>query len=99
MIEKTKLYYLYLKNKFTVPKPWDMIIIFILNILLAIPIFLIAHQNLIDLNWYFHIDRIILFVILIVVIQLLLRAMRRLTLISIFLYLIILFFGTIFGGY
>jgi hypothetical protein len=99
MIEKTILYYLYLKNKFTVKKPWDMIIIFVLNVLLAIPIFLIAHQNLIDLNWYFHIDRVFLFLFLIVSIQLILRALRRLTLISIFLYLIVLFVGTVFGGY
>ena len=51
MLEKTKLYYLYLKNKLTVKKPWDMIIIFVLNILIAVPIFLIVHQNLIDFNY------------------------------------------------
>ena len=99
MIEKTKLYYLYLKNKLTVKKPWDMVIIFVLNILIAIPIFLIVHQNLIDLNWIIHLDRIFLFIILIVLIQLLLQAMRRITLITLFLYLIILFIGTVFGGY
>lgn len=99
MIEKTKLYYLYLKNKLTVKKPWDMIIIFVLNILIAIPIFIILHQNLIQLNWYLHLDRVILFILLIVVIQLVLRAMRRITLISLFLYLMALVYGTIFGKY
>ena len=99
MIEKTKLYYLYLKNKLTVKKPWDMIIIFVLNVLIAIPIFIILHQNLMQLHWYLHLDRVILFVLLIVAIQLVLRAMRRITLISLFLYLLALVYGTIFGKY
>lgn len=99
MIQKAKLTYEQLIAKFQVKKPWDMIIIFVLNILLAIPIFLIAHQNFIDLQWILHLDRIILFITIIVLIQLALRAMRRVTLISIFLYLIILFIGTVFGGY
>ncbi len=99
MIEKTKLYYLYLKNKFTVKKPWDIIIIFVLNVLLAIPVFLILHQNLIDLNWYFHLDRVILLLALLACFQLVFTLLRRITLIGIFLYLIVLFVGTVFGGY
>lgn len=99
MIQKAKLTYEQLIAKFQVKKPWDMIIIFVLNLLLAIPIFLIAHQNFIDLQWVLNLDRIILFITIIVLIQLALRAMRRVTLISIFLYLIILFIGTVFGGY
>jgi Ca2+/Na+ antiporter len=99
MIEKTKLYYLYLKDKLTVKKPWDMVIIFVLNVLITIPIFIILHQNIIEFEWSLHIDRILLFIILLVLIQLVLRAMRRITLISIFLYLIALVYGTIFGGY
>ena len=99
MIQKAKLTYEQLIAKFQVKKPWDMIIIFVLNVLLAIPIFLIAHQNFIDLEWTLHLDRIILFITIIVLIQLLLRAMQKVTLISIFLYLIILFIGTVFGGY
>ena len=99
MIQKAKLTYEQLIAKFQVKKPWDMIIIFVLNLLLAIPIFLIAHQNFIDLQWVLNLDRIILFITIIVLIQLALRAMRRVTLVSIFLYLIILFIGTVFGGY
>jgi len=99
MIEKTKLYYLYLKNKLTVKKPWDMIIIFVLNILLTIPVFIIAHQNLIDLKWIAQLDRIFIFTVILAAIQIILRALRRITLISIGIYLIILFIGTVFGGY
>ena len=99
MIQKAKLTYEQLIAKFQVKKPWDMIIIFVLNLLLAIPIFLIAHQNFIDLQWVLHLDRILLFITIIVLIQLALRAMRRVTLISIFLYLIILVIGAVCGGY
>jgi Ca2+/Na+ antiporter len=76
-----------------------MIIIFILNILITIPIFIIAHHNLITLDWANHIDRILLFIVILVVIQLILRAMRRVTLISVILYLLFLLIGTAFGKY
>lgn len=99
MIEKTKLYFLYIKDKLTVKKPWDMVIIFVLNVLITIPIFIILHQNIIEFEWSLHIDRILLFIILLILIQLVLRAMRRIILISIFLYLIALIYGTLFGSY
>lgn len=76
-----------------------MIIIFVLNILITIPIFIIAHQNLVVLDWANHFDRILLFLVILVVIQLILRAMRRVTLISVILYLILLLFGTLSGKY
>ncbi len=76
-----------------------MIIIFVLNVLIAIPIFIIAHQNLIQFNWYLHLDRILIFVVILVIIQLVLQAMRRVTLISVFMYLIALVYGTFFGKY
>lgn len=76
-----------------------MIIIFCLNILITIPVFIIAHHNLIELDWANHVDRIVLFIVILVAIQLILRAMRRITLISVILYVIFLIFGTVFGGY
>lgn len=76
-----------------------MIIIFVLNILITIPIFIIAHQNLVVLDWANHLDRILLFIVILVVIQLLLRALRRVTLISVILYFILLLFGTLSGKY
>lgn len=76
-----------------------MIIIFVLNILITIPIFIIAHQNLVVLDWANHFDRILLFIVILVVIQLALRALRRVTLISVILYFILLLFGTLSGEY
>ena len=65
-----------LKEKLSLPKPWDNVVIFLLNILIAIPLFLIAHQNLIDLEWKYNIDRILIFVVLVVSIQLILRLVK-----------------------
>ena len=76
-----------------------MIIIFVLNILITIPIFIIAHQNLVVLDWANHFDRVLLFIVILAVIQLLLRALRRVTLISVILYFILLLFGTLSGRY
>ena len=76
-----------------------MIIIFVLNILITIPIFIIAHQNLVVLDWANHFDRILLFIAILVIIQLALRALRRVTLISVILYFILLLFGTLSGKY
>jgi hypothetical protein len=62
-----------IKEKLSLPKPWDSVVIFLLNILIAIPTFLILHQNLIELDWIYNLDRILLFILLLVVIQLILR--------------------------
>lgn len=76
-----------------------MIIIFCLNILITIPLFVIAHQNLILLEWAYYVDRFLLFIIILVVVQLILRALRRVTLISVILYFIFLIYGTLIGDY
>jgi Transglutaminase-like superfamily len=99
MIKLGKGTYQQLKEKFRIKSPWDLIIIFVLNILITIPVFIIAHQNLIILDWAHHIDRILLFLLILFAFQLVLRAMRRITLISVILYLIVLVIGTLFGNY
>jgi len=99
MIKLRNLTYQKLKEKFRIKSPWDLIIIFVLNILITIPVFIIAHQNFITLDWAHHIDRILLFLIILTVFQLLLRALRRVTLISVILYLIMLIYGTLSGKY
>lgn len=88
-----------LKEKLSLPKPWDSIVIFLLNILITIPVFLIAHQNLIELHWLYNIDRIILFILILVVLQLLLRTLKTIIVICIFIYFIALIYGTFFGEY
>ncbi len=82
-----------------VKKPWDMIIIFLLNILIAVPVFIIIHQNLIDPDWFFSIDRIILFLLILTVFQLILRLLRKVILICIFFYLVMLAYGSASGNY
>lgn len=88
-----------IKSKLQVKKPWDNVIIFVLNILIAIPLFIIIHQNIIDPKWIFQIDRILLFIVILTVIQLILRALRTIMIICIALYLIVLIYGSTFGEY
>lgn len=96
---KLRISFQKIKDKLQVPSPWDMVIIFVLNILIAIPVFILIHQNIIDPQWYFQIDRILLFVAIVVVIQLVLRMMRRIIIICIALYLVALMYGSVFGNY
>jgi hypothetical protein len=88
-----------IRQKLQVKKPWDDVIIFVLNILIAIPVFIIAHQNLIELNWFFNIDRILIFLLIIVIIQLILRLLRTVIIVCIVLYILLLFYGTASGNY
>lgn len=88
-----------LKTKLQIKKPWDSIIIFALNILIAIPLFIIIHQNLIDPEWPFHLDRILICIVLLVAIQLVLRLLKTILIVCIFLYLIALLYGSVFGKY
>lgn len=88
-----------LRERLSLPKPWDTVVIFLLNILIAVPIFIIAHQNLIDPEWWMESDRILLFLIILIIIQLILRLLKTVIIICIFIYLIALAWGTIFGGY
>lgn len=87
------------KSKLQVQKPWDNVIIFLLNILIAIPVFIIIHQNIIDPEWPFQIDRILLFIAILAVIQLILRALRTIIIICLAFYLIALIYGSTFGNY
>ena len=88
-----------IKKSLQVKKPWDNVIIFILNILIAIPVFIIIHQNLIDPNWYFQIDRILLFILIVALIQLALRLLRTIIIVCIALYIVALVIGSISGNY
>jgi hypothetical protein len=99
MIKIKKITFQGIKQRFQVKKPWDDVIIFILNILIAIPLFIIVHQNLINPNWVFNIDRVVLFVLIIVLIQLMLRFLRTIILICILLYVMVLLYGSTIGNY
>ena len=88
-----------IKHKLQVKKPWDDVIIFVLNILITIPVFIIIHQNLINLNWFFNLDRVVLFILIVVIIQLILRYLRTIIIICIALYVLVLFYGSVIGNY
>lgn len=99
MIQETRKKIQELRSKFQLPKPWNTIVIFLLNILITIPVFIIIHQNIVDPEWPFQIDRILLFVAILVLFQLILRALRTIMIICVGIYLVVLLFGSTFGNY
>lgn len=86
-------------SRLRIKKPWDSVIVLALNILLSIPLFIIVHHNIVDPEWPYQIDRILMFLALITVLQLLLSKLKRVILAVIFLYLLLLLFGSAFGSY
>lgn len=86
-------------NKFSLPKPWDTIIIFLLTVLILVPVFIIMHQNLIDPEWPFHLDRILLFLVITTAVTYCLHYIKRFLFFVVIIYLFILLFGTFFTGY
>jgi hypothetical protein len=99
MIQPRKINFQKIKTELQVKRPWDNVVIFSLNLLIAFPVFIIAHQNLINPYWPFNIDRIFLFLFIVLIIQLLLKALRTIIIICIALYFLVLFFGTVMGNY
>ena len=99
MIQETRQKLLVLRSKFQLQKPWNNIVIFVLNILISIPVFIIIHQNIIDPEWPLQIDRILLFILLLVLIQLVLRMLQTIMIICMGLYLLVLLYGTTIGNY
>lgn len=99
MITIKNLNFQELKQKYRVKKPWDDVMILILNILIAVPLFIILHQNLINPNWFLNIDRVVLFLAMVIVIQIILRLLRTIIIVCIILYLILLIYGSTIGNY
>lgn len=86
-------------NKFSLPKPWDTIIILLLTLLTLIPVFIILHQNLIDPEWPIHLDRILLFLVITLIVTYFLHYIKRFLFFVVIIYLLVLLVGTLFTGY
>ncbi|WP_269684524.1 transglutaminase-like domain-containing protein [Flavobacterium lacustre] len=99
MTQPKKIDFKKIKMQLQVKKPWDHIIIFFLNLLIAFPIFIILHQNIINPNWPFNIDRIFLFLVLLAVIHFVLLSLRTIIIVCLAIYFLILFYGTVIGNY
>jgi len=87
------------KDKLSLPKPWDTVVISVLNVLLTLPAFIIAHHNFLELDTRIPIDRILLFIVIFIVFHYILIAIKKYIIIGVFIYLVMLFYGTIVGGY
>ena len=88
-----------IQTKFQIKKPWNFILIIILSILITIPLFIIAHQNIVNLKLYWHLDRIFLFLLIAFLFYSILIRLRRIVLISTAVFVLFLLYGTIFGNY
>lgn len=86
-------------KKIHVPKPWDTIVILLLALLILIPVFIILHQNLIDPEWPFHLDRILLFLAITALLTYILRYIKRFLFFVVLLYVLMLLYGTLFADY
>ncbi len=99
MFQTIKSYIKTYKDKLSLPKPWDSVVIFLLSILLAIPVFIIVHQNLKETNWTIPIDRILLFIIILALFHWILLKLKTIIILCIFCYFLMLGFGSLFGSY
>lgn len=99
MIKETKNDFQKLKTKLQVRSPWNRVIILFLSIFITIPVFIILHQNLIELNWEFNLDRILLFITVLGSIYLILFQLRTIIIICVALYLLVLLYGSTIGNY
>lgn len=99
MIKNRKIDFNKLKSSLQVKSPWNEVIIMLLSFLITLPTFIIMHQNLIDLNWPFNFDRVLLFIFVLVGLYFLLMKLKTIIIICIVLYLLVLFYGTALGNY
>ncbi len=99
MMKFPKIDFPQLKSKLQVKSPWDRIIIMLLSLLITIPVFIILHQNLIDLKWAFNLDRVFIFIFVFAAIFFFLMLLRTIIILCIALYLLVLFYGSVIGNY
>ena len=99
MMKFPKIDFPQLKSKLQVKSPWDRIIIMLLSLLITIPVFIILHQNLIDLRWPFNLDRVFIFILVFAAIFFFLMLLRTIIILCVALYLLVLFYGSVIGNY
>ena len=99
MIKFPKIDFPQLKTTLQVKSPWDRIIIMLLSLLITIPIFIILHQNLIDLEWAFNLDRVFIFIFVFAAISFLLMYLRTIIILCIAVYILVLIYGSVIGNY
>ncbi|WP_372473351.1 transglutaminase [Capnocytophaga sp. ARDL2] len=84
---------------YTLPKPWSSVLILLFSILVIIPLFIIIHQNIHDIDWAYNLDRITIFILLVFVLYWLLSKVKRIVIWGILLMLLYFMKGTFFRSY
>lgn len=85
--------------KYTLPKPWSNVLILLFSILVIIPLFIIIHQNIPDYDWVFHLDRIAIFLLLLILLYWLLSKVKKVVIWGILLLFLYFVKGTFFSSY
>lgn len=99
MIEPNKFDLNKLKTQLQIKKPWDVIIISFLNLVITFPVFIIIHHNVIDPNWPFNLDRAIIFILIFLALHLILNAIKTFIVFALLAFFFILIYGSVFGNY
>lgn len=99
MIQLNKENFYLIRSKFQLKKPWDIIVISFLSVLMTIPLFIVLHQNFIDPEWYFGLDRILLFILVFAVTYCALYLLRTIIVICLIVYFLVLIYGSLFGSF
>lgn len=71
----------------------------VLSYLIALPFFLILHKTIPDFEWPFHADRILLFLVSIVIVRLVFISLKEIILIGFVGAILYLLYGTLWGNY
>ncbi|AOW10138.1 hypothetical protein [Flavobacterium gilvum] len=99
MIQFNKENFYLIREKFRLKKPWDSFVVFFLSIIITIPLFIVFHQNLVDPQWLFGLDRILLFIFVFAIVYGVIYALRTISIICLGLYILMLIYGSLFGTF
>jgi hypothetical protein len=99
MTQFSKTNFKSLKAKFQLKKPWDRFVIFLLSVLITIPLFIVLHQNIIDPQWYFGLDRVLMFILVLLAIFGLMYILRTIIIVCLVFYFLLLIYGSLFGNF
>jgi hypothetical protein len=75
------------------------LVVTLVSRLLTIPVFIICHKNLPNPLWPFHLDRILLFIALIFLVELILKLLKKTIFVGFIVALLMLTLGSLFGKY
>lgn len=99
MIQFNKTSFQTVKSKFQLKKPWDILIIFFLSIFITIPLFIVLHHSLIELNWPIYTDRILLFIVVFGILFFAFYKLKEIIIVCLIVFFFVIVYGTLFSNF